>query len=175
MNKTDSEQDIVKDVLSTDSNFDENISLTTSTTNLENSDLIKSGSKNEVERIFDVIESSFPEQKSIRRYSLPQALQWLGTRFFAIWVLPILLINKIRRFFRNKTIVQPYSEKTSNYYISDGNETIYTATKNVFNGNEKMKFFGVRFMAIWVFPMAVTGTVMEFLFVSPLKGVNPFG
>ena len=41
-------------------------------------------------------------------------------------------------------------------------------------GESKMRFFGPRFMAIWVMPMAVTGIIMEFLFVGPLKNANPF-
>ena len=38
-----------------------------------------------------------------------------------------------------------------------------------------MKFMGIRFMSIWVFPAAIMGTIVEFLFVGPLKGTNPFG
>ena len=38
-----------------------------------------------------------------------------------------------------------------------------------------MNFMGIRFMSIWVFPVAITVAVIEFLFVGPLKGTNPFG
>ena len=48
-------------------------------------------------------------------------------------------------------------------------------TKDAFAGKGGMKFMGIRFMSIWVFPVAITGAVMEFLFVGPLKGTNPFG
>ena len=42
-------------------------------------------------------------------------------------------------------------------------------------GKEKqIRFFGPRFLAIWVMPMAITGIVMEFLFISPLRNLNPF-
>ncbi len=55
----------------------------------------------------------------------------------------------------------------------------YTALKSslkegVGNSPEKIKFFGPRFMSIWVMPIALTGIVMEFLFVSPLRNSNPF-
>ena len=41
-------------------------------------------------------------------------------------------------------------------------------------GITSLRFFGIRFLAIWVFPLIVTGTVMEVLFVRPLRGVSPF-
>ncbi len=55
----------------------------------------------------------------------------------------------------------------------------YTALKSslqegVGSSPEKIKFFGPRFMTIWVMPIALTGIVMEFLFVSPLRNSNPF-
>jgi len=45
--------------------------------------------------------------------------------------------------------------------------------EGVGNGPKKMRFFGPRFMTIWVMPIAVTGILMEFLFVGPLRNVNP--
>ena len=60
------------------------------------------------------------------------------------------------------------------YEVSD-TETVYTMTKDAFAGKGGMKFMGIRFMSIWVFPVAITGAVIEFLFVGPLKGTNPFG
>ena len=45
--------------------------------------------------------------------------------------------------------------------------------EGVGNGPRKMRFFGPRFMTIWVMPIAVTGILMEFLFVGPLRNVNP--
>ena len=71
--------------------------------------------------------------------------------------------------------VQPYvSGQSDSYQVSD-TETVYTMTKDAFAGKGGMKFMGIRFMSIWVFPMAIMGTVMEFLFVGPMKGTNPFG
>ena len=50
----------------------------------------------------------------------------------------------------------------------------WTALEEPMKDQTKMRFFGFRFMSVWVLPMAVTGIVMEFLFVSPLRNVNPF-
>ena len=70
---------------------------------------------------------------------------------------------------------QPYSSPGENSYTVSDTETVYTMTKDAFSGKGGMKFMGIRFMSIWVFPVAITGAVMEFLFVGPLKGTNPFG
>ena len=47
-------------------------------------------------------------------------------------------------------------------------------SQGVGSGPKKMRFFGPRFMTIWVMPIAVTGILMEFLFVGPLRNANPF-
>ena len=44
-----------------------------------------------LENIYKDLESGIPENKSIKEYPLPNARQWLGGRFVAIWVLPIFL------------------------------------------------------------------------------------
>ena len=46
--------------------------------------------------------------------------------------------------------------------------------EGVGSGSKKIKFFGPRFMTIWVMPIAVTGIIMEVLFVGPLRNTNPF-
>ena len=46
--------------------------------------------------------------------------------------------------------------------------------EGVGGGSKKIRFFGPRFMTIWVMPIAVTGIIMEFLFVGPLRNANPF-
>lgn len=61
-----------------------------------------------------------------------------------------------------KNPAQPYTALTDS--LKEG----------VGSGPKKMRFFGPRFMAIWVMPMALTGIVMEFLFVGPLRNLNPF-
>ena len=121
----------------------------------------------EAEHVYSLIESAVPEQKGFRRN--------LGKRDFALWVLPILAINRSRRDIKRLNFIKPYDSKTNKPYLIKGDETIYTNTKDVFAGKETMRFFGFRFMSIWVFPMAITGAFMEFLFVGPLKGTNPFG
>ena len=70
---------------------------------------------------------------------------------------------------------QPYTNPGENSYVVKDTATVYTMTKESFAGEGGMKFMGIRFMSIWVFPMAITGIVMEFLFVGPLKGTNHFG
>tara|TARA_Y100001968_G_scaffold251771_1_gene237017 strand:+ start:6129 stop:6671 length:543 start_codon:yes stop_codon:yes gene_type:complete len=123
----------------------------------------------EPEYVYSLIESAVPSKDGFRKN--------ISKRDFALWVLPIVAINTIRRFTSRKTseIIQPYEETNTKPYLIKGTETVYTNTKNVFEGKEKMRFFGFRFISIWVFPMAVTGAFMEFLFVGPLKGTNPFG
>jgi len=124
---------------------------------------------NEPEYVYSLIESAVPNKNGFRKN--------ISKRDFALWVIPILAINKIRRFtsINASAVIKPYEHTKSDPYVIKGNETVYTNTKNVFQGKEKMRFFGFRFMSIWVFPMAVTGAFMEFLFVGPLKGTNPFG
>tara|TARA_Y100001968_G_C19050256_1_gene568801 strand:- start:67 stop:591 length:525 start_codon:yes stop_codon:yes gene_type:complete len=124
---------------------------------------------NEPEYVYSLIESAVPNKNGFRKN--------ISKRDFALWVLPIVAINTIRRFTSRKTaqIVQPYDKNKSQPYLIKGTETVYTNTKSVFEGKETMRFFGFRFISIWVFPMAVTGAFMEFLFVGPLNGTNPFG
>ena len=45
--------------------------------------------KDTLENIYSDLESGMPENKSIKEYALPNARQWLGGRFVAVWVLPI--------------------------------------------------------------------------------------
>ena len=51
----------------------------------------------------------------------------------------------------------------------------WTALKGPMKEQKKIKFFGFRFMTIWVFPTAIMGTLMEFLFISPIRNTLPFG
>ena len=55
---------------------------------------INSSKEMTLENIYKDLESGMPENKSIKDYTLPNARQWLGGRFFAVWVLPIFFINK---------------------------------------------------------------------------------
>ena len=133
----------------------------------------KSSNKNTLEDIYKDLESAIPENKSIKEYSLPNARQWLGGRFVAIWVLPIFFIRKISKLVASSTFIKPYSpSKTSPSYVQP--ETLYTALKNVFKGRDHLRFFDHRFIGIWVLPMALTGIVFEILLIAPINNTSPF-
>ena len=124
------------------------------------------------ETLFTAIEDAFPENKKIKEYAFPHPRNWIGPRFMAIWALPIVILKRLIDIFISSNPVRPYEER--NYSIKK-TETVYTSAKEAFNGNKPIRFFGPRFMAIWVLPLGITGILMEFLFVSPLKGTSPFG
>ena len=126
--------------------------------------------------ITSMIEDAFPKRASNNQLSARQAnsFSFVG-RIFFLWVWPIVLHNKIRNLINNLNFAQAYSDPGENTYSVKDTETVYTMTKDAFAGKGGMKFMGIRFMSIWVFPVAITGAVMEFLFVGPLMGTNPFG
>ena len=128
------------------------------------------------DEITSIIEDAFPNKASNSQLSSRQSnsFSFVG-RIFFLWVWPIVLHNKIRNLINNLNFAQPYSNPGDNSYSVKDTETVYTMTKDAFAGKGGMKFMGIRFMSIWVFPFAITGAVMEFLFVGPLKGTNPFG
>ena len=119
------------------------------------------------------MESGIPENKSIKDYALPNARQWLGGRYVALWVLPIYLIGKIANFVAFSAFIKPYSP-ISNGPSYKRPETLYTSLKSVFKGEDHLRFFDHRFIAIWVLPIALTGIVFEVLFISPTKNTFPF-
>ena len=126
--------------------------------------------------ITTIIEGAFPNKETNPKLASRQSnsFDFVG-RIFFLWVWPIVLHNKIRNLINNMNFAQAYSDPGSNKYEVKDTETVYTMTKDAFAGKGGMKFMGIRFMSIWVFPFAITGAVMEFLFVGPLKGTNPFG
>ena len=126
--------------------------------------------------ITSMIEDAFPSKASNNQLSARQAnsFSFVG-RIFFLWVWPIVLHNKIRNLINNLNFAQAYTDPGDNRYSVKNTETVYTMTKDAFSGQGGMKFMGIRFMSIWVFPFAITGAVMEFLFVGPLRGTNPFG
>mgnify|MGYP003347742322 CR=1 FL=1 len=65
--------------------------------------------KDPLENIYRDLESGMPENKSIKEYALPNARQWLGGRFIAIWVLPIYFIRKFANFSSYRTLNFPFS------------------------------------------------------------------
>ena len=126
-----------------------------------------------LENIYKYLESGMPENKSIKEYSLPNARQWLGGRFVAIWVLPIFFINKISKFYASSAFIKPYSpSRTGPSYKQP--ETLYTSLKNVFKGNDHLRFFDHRFICIWVLPIALTGIIFEILLIATTNNTSPF-
>ena len=125
------------------------------------------------ESIYKDLESGMPENKSIKEYALPNARQWLGGRFVAIWVLPIYLIRKFQKFSDASAFVKPYSpSKNGPSYKKP--ETLFTALRGVFNGEDHLRFFDHRFIGIWVLPIALTGIVFEILLIAPTNNTTPF-
>ena len=133
----------------------------------------KSQKVSSLENIYNNLESGMPESKSIKDYALPNARQWLGGRYVALWVLPIYLFGKISKFLASSAFIKPYSP-TSNGTSYKRPETLYTSLKGVFKGEDHLRFFDHRFIAIWVLPIALTGIVFEVLFISPTKNTFPF-
>ena len=133
----------------------------------------KSQKVSSLENIYNKLESGIPENKSIKDYALPNARQWLGGRYVALWVLPIYLFGKIAKFVASSAFIKPYSP-TSNGPSYKRPETLYTSLKGVFKGEDHLRFFDHRFIAIWVLPTALTGIVFEVLFISPTKSTFPF-
>ena len=126
--------------------------------------------------ISSIIEDAFPKDKANKQLGIPQSDTFaFASRIFFLWVWPIVFHNKVRNLINNLNFAQSYSDPGENTYTVKDTETVYTMTKDAFAGKGGMKFMGIRFMSIWVFPMAIMGTVMEFLFVGPMKGTNPFG
>ena len=128
------------------------------------------------DEITSIIEGAFPSKATNTKLASRQSnsFDFVG-RIFFLWVWPIVLHNKIRNLINNLNFAQAYSDPGENTYSVKDTETVYTMTKDAFSGKGGMKFMGIRFMSIWVFPFAITGAVMEFLFVGPLRGTNPFG
>ena len=133
----------------------------------------KSQKASALENIYKNLESGMPENKSIQNYALPNARQWLGGRYVALWVLPIYFIGKIAKFSASSEFIKPYSPiKNGPSYKRP--ETLYTSLKGVFKGEDHLRFFDHRFIAIWVLPIALTGIVFEVFFISPTMNTSPF-
>ena len=100
----------------------------------------KSQKVSSLENIYKNLESGMPENKSIKEYALPNARQWLGGRYLALWVLPIYLIRKIAKFAASSAFIKPYSPiKNGPSYKRP--ETLYTSLKSVFKGRRPFKIF----------------------------------
>ena len=133
----------------------------------------KKEKKYSLENIYKDLESAVPENKSIKEYSLPNARQWLGGRFVAVWVLPVYFIRKIAMFSASSAFVKPYSPSKNGPSYKQP-ETLFTALQNVFKGKDHLRFFDHRFIGIWVLPIALTGIVFEILLIAPTNNTSPF-
>ena len=129
--------------------------------------------KDTLENIYKDLESAVPENKSIKEYSLPNARQWLGGRFVAVWVLPVYFIRRIAKFTASTGFVKPYAPSKNGPSYKQP-ETLFTALRNVFKGKDHLRFFDHRFIGIWVLPIALTGIVFEILLIAPSKNTLPF-
>ena len=89
--------------------------------------------KDTLENIYRDLESGMPENKSIKEYALPNARQWLGGRFVAIWVLPIYFIRKFAKFSASSAFVKPYSPSENGPSYKQP-ETLFTSLRSVFRG-----------------------------------------
>ena len=134
----------------------------------------KSQEISDIENIYKILESGVQENKSIKKYSLPNARQWLGARFFALWVLPIYFLKRLNKIANSSVFVQPYAQSNTGPSYKQP-ETLFTSMRMVFQGKDKLRFFDHRFIGIWVLPFAATGIFMEILFVAPLNNTPPFG
>ena len=133
----------------------------------------KSNGESVLENIYNDLESGMPENKTIKEYALPNARQWLGGRFVAIWVLPIYFIRKISKLYASSAFIRPYTPSTTGPSYKQP-ETLYTALKSVFRGKDHLRFFDHRFIGIWVLPIALTGIVFEILLIAPANNTSPF-
>ncbi len=125
---------------------------------------------NDLENIFSIIEDAFTIKQKEEQYAFPHPRNWLGPMFMALWVIAIFIINKLRILIKESNPVKPFD---GSVYTITKISTIYTSTKVAFEGRGGIRFFGPRFLSIWVLPFAITGIVIDWLFVSPLQGVSP--
>jgi len=133
----------------------------------------KSSNESTLEKIYKNLESGMPENKSIKEYALPNARQWLGGRFVAIWVLPIYFIRKFAKLSSSSAFVKAYSPSENGPSYNQP-ETLFTSLRNVFKGEDHLRFFDHRFIGIWVLPFALTGIVFEILLIAPTNNTSPF-
>ncbi len=92
---------------------------------------------NSFENIFDILENALPVDGSLTNNVFPHPRNWLGPRFIAIWSIPIVIINQLRKLLISYNPVRPYQEM--NFSINK-TETIYTTINKAFNGNRPIRF-----------------------------------
>ncbi len=84
---------------------------------------------------------------------------------FIVWWFPILFLGRFVKNMKGQLAVKSFPRED---FVIRGPETIWTTANQAFQGRRPMRFFGIRFMAIWVLPFAITIIVIDFLFISPL-------
>ena len=126
-----------------------------------------------LENIYKDLESGMPDNKSIKEYALPNARQWLGGRFVAVWVLPIYFLRKFASFSASSSFVKPYSPSKNGPSYKQP-ETLFTSLRKVFKGEDHLRFFDHRFIGILVLPIAITGIIFEILLIAPMNNTTPF-
>ena len=105
-----------------------------------------------LENIYKDLESGIPENKSIKEYALPNARQWLGGRFVAIWVLPIYLIRKFAKLSDSAAFIKPYSPSVNGPSYKQP-ETLFTSLRSVFRGEDHLRFFDHRLLVFGYCPL----------------------
>ena len=121
---------------------------------------------NSFSTIFKAIEEGFPQESDKEQFNFPHPKHWIGPRYLATWVLPIALLKKVRGITRELyKISTPH--QTSDFTVHKA-ETIYTSTQKALGKTDFMRFFGARFLAIWVLPLGITAIFIQYLLVNPL-------
>ncbi len=121
---------------------------------------------NSFSAIFNAIEEGFPPESDKKQFNFPHPKHWIGPRYLATWVLPIALLKKVRGITKELyKISTPH--QTSDFTVHKA-ETIYTSTQKALGKTDSMRFFGARFLAIWVLPLGITAIFIQYLLVNPL-------
>ena len=87
--------------------------------------------------------------------------------------MPIYFIRKIAKLSASSAFIKPYSPSVNGPSYNQP-ETLFTALRNVFKGEDYLRFFDHRFIGIWVLPIALTGILFEILLIAPTNNTSPF-
>jgi len=55
--------------------------------------------QNQFEAWYEAIEMACPSNNKVNGYVFPHPRQWIEPRAFSVWIIPMITINKIRRYF----------------------------------------------------------------------------
>ena len=131
---------------------------------VSNSDLISSSEEDARETEMPII-SSYSEVDPISFSSLYQSITTASEEstnkrfmaifkpvFFVIWGFYLVTLAKVLRHIKNQLSVRSSHEED---FVVNGPETIYTTSAKAFQGSQPLRFFGIRFIAIWVLPLFI--------------------